>query len=114
MSGITSISDGSYLLGIRPEKISMSPTAGVGVRAYVAAVEHLGGETVIGFGFRQGARDRLVNSLPEQAVHYAKVPGTAHLEVGSEQWFSFETDAVTWFDPESGESLASRDEALAH
>ncbi|MFV0252983.1 MAG: ABC transporter ATP-binding protein [Beutenbergiaceae bacterium] len=103
--GLDGYPDGSYLFGVRPETISLAP-ANQGVRGYIASVEHLGGESVIGFTLQPSDRGALVSSVPERGVHFARVPGTVRLQVGDEQWFSLASANVNLFDPESGLAVA--------
>lgn len=94
------------LFGIRPEKISLS-SPGEGVPAYVSVVEHLGGETVIGFTLTKQDSAALVQKTDTQSVHYARVPGSAQLTIGQEQWLNFDTSAVRWFDSETERAIVA-------
>lgn len=96
--------DGDYLLGLRPETVALA-ASGTAVRAYVVAVEHLGGESVIGFQFVEPSQDKLLSAAAAQSTHYARVPGRTELTPGDAQDFSLSTDAGVWFDEETGQSL---------
>ncbi|MEB4614571.1 ABC transporter ATP-binding protein [Leucobacter sp. M11] len=96
------LSPGPAMLGVRPEKISLAEHPGSGVLGYISAVEHLGGESVIGFTLEPSDPNRLVQTGSTETVHYARVPGTAQLTVGTKQWFSIGDANLSWFDADTG------------
>ena len=102
---------GRVLLGIRAEKITVhAPGEGPSdaLTAYVAAVEHLGAETVV--GFRLTAPGEL--SVPEAVsrnLQYARIPGEAVFSLGDECRISFDLLDAVWFDAESQERVPALD-----
>ena len=99
------------LLGIRAEKVTVhAPGAGPSdaLTVYVAAVEHLGAETVV--GFRLSAPGGM--SVPEAVsrnLHYARIPGEAAFSLGDECRISFDLLDTVWFDSESQERVVALD-----
>jgi len=82
--------DGRYRLGIRPENVSLTDDPSEGLLAHVVDVEHLGGETVL--GFRLGKRQDSVG-LGDTATRnqlYLKLPGNVATDVGTECGIRFE------------------------
>lgn len=96
--------DGDYLLGLRPETMALADS-GTAVRTYIVAVEHLGGESVVGFQFDESAQGKLLSATAAQSTHYARIPGRVELTPGNAQDFCFSTDAGVWFDEKTGQSL---------
>ena len=96
------LDDGEYLLGIRPERIRLGFDRTSGIPCEVAFFEVLGAESIVGFrlGLHEGDRGRLTGG--EGEVFLAKREGTARFEVGSRVRISFDDDAITWFDRDSG------------
>jgi len=99
--------DGRYRLGIRPENVSLTDDPSEGLLAHVVDVEHLGGETVVGFrlGKRQdsaGLGDRATRNLL-----YLKLPGNVAMDVGTECGIRFELSAISWFDDDTGMRVES-------
>lgn len=94
--------DGRYRLGVRPENVSLTKDPREGLLAHIVDVEHLGGETVI--GFRLGERQDSVD-LGDKATRnllYLKLPGTVATDVGAECGIRFEFSAISWFDGDTG------------
>jgi multiple sugar transport system ATP-binding protein len=85
------------LLGIRPEKVEVSPdTAGM-IPARVSVVERLGGETLLGCRLTTGTQD-VERSLIDDVLYFAKVQGSPSLDVDQPCSLSYQPSEVTWFD----------------
>ncbi len=97
--------DGQYLLGIRPEKITIDGANSDSLCARISVVEHLGGESIVGFRFADATDPALSPSRMMESTNYARIPGTAALKVGNIQKFNIDTDSVNWFAEDSGEVL---------
>ncbi|GAB2823083.1 ABC transporter ATP-binding protein [Alpinimonas psychrophila] len=103
--------DGDYLLGIRPEVIALAD-AGTASEAYVTSLEHLGGETVIGFQFKKPSQSNLLAATAVYSNHYARIPGRIELKPGSVQDFDINITAGVWFDEKTGQALNVNSEEL--
>jgi multiple sugar transport system ATP-binding protein len=103
--------DGEYLLGIRPEKISRVEDEADGVPAWITAVEQHGGESVIAFRFHEPSRKNILSAADTRSTYQARIPGAADLSVGISENFVLHTEAVVWFDAQTGTALG--DEASA-
>ncbi|WP_293782440.1 ABC transporter ATP-binding protein [uncultured Aeromicrobium sp.] len=101
MTGVA-LPDGTYHLGVRPEKVTVDPSRQDGLAAQVSAVERLGGETVVGFRFHDVSRDAVLSSEALRTTHFAKVPGQLPVSVGDRIGVEFDLSAATWFDPSTG------------
>ena len=97
--------DGQYLLGIRPEKITIDGANSDSLCARISVVEHLGGKSIVGFRFADATDPALSPSRMMESTNYARIPGTAALKVGNIQKFNIDTDSVNWFAEDSGEVL---------
>lgn len=99
---VTGLLDGRYRLGVRPENVSLTDDPSEGLLAHVVDVEHLGGETVL--GFRLGKRQDSVG-LGDTATRnllYLKLPGNVATDVGTECGIRFELSMISWFDDDTG------------
>ncbi len=108
---VDGLADGRYLLGIRPEQVELAlagsdrDPAVAGLEARVHLVEHLGGETVVGFKLGTEVATTVVGAAAARDLHYAKLPGTVRVTVGSACRVSFALDGASWFDPGSGQRV---------
>jgi multiple sugar transport system ATP-binding protein len=92
-------------LGIRAEKISLytgGESANKGLAAYVATVEHLGSETIVGFrlGVAQGQLEAAMAAIHD--LHYAKLTGDVPFTLGMPCYVAFDLSDAVWFDNNSG------------
>jgi multiple sugar transport system ATP-binding protein len=105
---------GELLLGVRPERLALAdPDAARGVTAYVASVENLGGETVVGFRFHDPQGDTVVAAEDARVTHHARIPGTPPLVVGDPIVLSIPADGLSWFDGATGQRLEATVEVAA-
>lgn len=104
------LDDGEYLMGVRPEAITLLPREGAGPQAQIAVVEHLGGETVVGFKLGSADVDKIGGSA-SRGLHFAKVAGSVFFEVGTTHAVSIDDHAVSWFDAETQQRVEPRDGA---
>lgn len=95
--------DGDYQMGIRPEVMSVttgaeSSVADVNLAARVRLVEHLGGESVV--GFRLGTVDEggALGAAASRDLHFVKVPGATAITPGQACRVGFSLADVSWFD----------------
>ncbi|MDR1634643.1 MAG: TOBE domain-containing protein [Bifidobacteriaceae bacterium] len=97
------VAEGDVLLGIRPERLSLTrPDEPGAVTAYVASAENLGGETVIGFRFHDILDDTVVASEDPGGTHHARVSGAPPISVGDRIGLAIPADGLCWFDTETG------------
>lgn len=92
-------------LGIRAEQIHLHVDGMPdqhAMTARIAAVEHLGAETVLGFKLGTTEDPPAVGSGATRGLHYARVPGTVRVAIGSSCKVSFDIADVVWFDAKSG------------
>jgi multiple sugar transport system ATP-binding protein len=88
------------ILGVRAERISVTPD-GPGLVARVAAVEQLGGETVIGFRWEREEDDGHIHRSM-RGLYYAKMAGDVSLPVDGPCRVRMDTDGSSWFDHGTG------------
>lgn len=106
---------GSLLLGIRPERIGLadSSSSGMRIQAWVAGVENLGGETVVGFRFHDPSGDPVLAPDAVGATYFARIPGSHSLRVGEPIVLDVAVDGAAWFDPETQQRVARTEESVA-
>lgn len=94
-------------VGVRAEKISVShaETADGGFEAHVAAVEHLGSETIIGFKFGPAYGTVDVGAASTRDLHYAKLPGDAPFALGQPIKIEFDALDAVLFNADSGQRI---------
>jgi multiple sugar transport system ATP-binding protein len=97
-----SLPDGPYQLGVRPEVVTLSADPVEGLRAHVVDVEHLGGETVVGFRFGDAPTSIALGDKATLNLQYMKLPGTVPIAPGSACTVQVPLGAASWFDPETG------------
>lgn len=98
--------DDRYTLGVRPENVAFSTEPrGTGVPGRVVDVEHLGGETVIGFRIGDGEDRIALGDKATRGMLYCKAAGTALVEVGAACEVTFASEALSWFDGDTGQRV---------
>lgn len=97
--------DGDYVVGLRPENLSITAAGPNAITGYVATVENLGGETVVGVQWTRPFEGGTLTEGDAPAVVYAKVPGTVRFDVGAAVGVSIDSGDVSWFDGDSGARL---------
>lgn len=103
-------------LGMRAEKISVHPDAPSvpgAINGHVAAVEHLGSETVVGFRLGVADSNLAVGAAATRGLHYAKLAGDVPFTVGDPCQVSFDVSNAVWFESESGERIDIYDDETA-
>jgi hypothetical protein len=80
---------------------------GATIRGYVANVENLGGESVIGFRLHDPRADSVVAAENTLSTHSARVPGTTSIRIGTEAEFVIPLDGLRWFHADSGVAVAA-------
>jgi len=99
-------------LGVRAENFAVQTSASTrGHPAHVAAVEHLGAETIVGFkmGPSDGPID--VGSAATRGLYYARLPGDISLALGQNIWMEPDITGAVLFDIDSGDRLDTDEEA---
>jgi len=97
--------DGDYVLGLRPENLSVPGPGGENtIDGYVRTVENLGGETIIGFQLPPPHDDGTLTE-DDAPVRYARVPGTVRYDIGTAVRVSVDTGEASWFDAASGDRM---------
>ncbi len=95
-------------IGIRAEKITVhagdAPTPN-SLEAYVAAVEHPGSETIVGFKFGTSAGQLAVGEAATRDLYYAKLAGDVPFSLGDPCRVSYNLSDAVWFDSDSGERI---------
>ena len=99
---VRGLPDGRYRLGVRPEDVSLTDDASEGLLAHVVDVEHLGGETVLGFRLGQRQDSVGLGDTATRNLLYLKLPGNVATDVGTECGIRFELSAISWFDDDRG------------
>lgn len=104
LPGALAPGDGSWLLGVRPERIRVTAQPGSGIPVVVTRVEHLGGETVIAFRLDSGDEETSAQAetVPPHDVYAARVPGTPRVALDDRLRVELDLDACSWFDPGAG------------
>ena len=95
-------------LGVRAEKISVHDGSEIihnSVKAYVAAVEHLGAETIVGFKLGSPQGQLAVGAAATRDLYYARLAGDLNYVLGSECHITFNLVDAVWFDNDSGERV---------
>jgi len=95
-------------VGIRAEKILVhggQERIANSVEAYVAAVEHLGAETIVGFKFGTAGRETAVGAEATRGLHYARLSGDVPFALGDQRQIEFDQSDAVWFDSDSGERV---------
>lgn len=107
LHGFEAVGDGSWHLGIRPEKLSLEETSATtaSIPGWVRSVEHLGGETIVGFGLVPHDPDALL-SIDDS--HHAKLQGKVRLTVGERLVFHVDPHRHNWFDVKTGMAVNPR------
>jgi len=103
------IEGGSYVLGIRPEHVSVSETAQDGIRATVEVVEPIGSDNYLYLDL--GAESREFDSA-ETPDFIARVPAAVEPSTDDVVTVSFEEDLVHLFDAETGEAVVPSEEPV--
>lgn len=91
--------DGEYLVGVRPESISVGLPGQQPLPATVTSVEQLGGETLI--GFRLGDGDAAT-------THIAKIPTDRRWALGASCSVGFSPHTVRLFDASTANAVGTR------
>jgi multiple sugar transport system ATP-binding protein len=85
--------DERFVLGVRPEDITLMTTAGADlIEATVYAVEPLGDRTI--FDLRVG-----------EEIVKARTPPTFDVPMGSQIWFRIDTARMHLFDPQTDQAI---------
>ncbi|MET4002793.1 multiple sugar transport system ATP-binding protein [Arthrobacter sp. UYCu511] len=98
-------------VGIRAEKFSVltspvftDPDA-LSFAAHTMLLEHLGAETVVGFKAGQTPERVDVGAAASHQLHYARIPGEQHYEIGANCQVRFKDSDIHLFHPETGERI---------
>lgn len=93
----SAVADGDYLLGVRPENVTIGQPAEGGLAASVATVEQLGGETLIGLTTGEETGDRLV---------YARMAVSRQWSAGDRCTVQVDPESALLFDHNTGDRIA--------
>jgi multiple sugar transport system ATP-binding protein len=109
------LADGRYRLGVRPESITVTQDPrDDGLRAHVVDVEHLGGETVVGFRLGEWKEPTGLGDKATRNLLYLKLPGTVAMPVATQCGITFGSDAISWFDGDTGLRVEPADGRAVH
>ena len=92
------------ILGIRPEKLTLTPAGQGMIAARVAVVERLGAETVVGCRLDRPGQDH--GSLVTEDLVHVRVSGNPGLEHGAPCGLSYAPADAVWFDTASGQRIS--------
>jgi multiple sugar transport system ATP-binding protein len=98
-------SDGELLLGIRPERIALAWDDSLPIKATIATIEKLGGETL--FGCHLGTEKSADGILIPHDLVRVKVPHNIDIQPGTECSLAFDDVNTSWFSPSTGERILS-------
>ncbi|HIW63239.1 MAG TPA: ABC transporter ATP-binding protein [Candidatus Stackebrandtia excrementipullorum] len=97
--------DGPHVLGLRPENLSIARSGEDNVlTGYVATVENLGGETIVGVRWQPPYEGETITDN-DAAVVYARLPGTVRFDIGEALRLSVDTAEVSWFEADTGDRI---------
>lgn len=94
--------ESEVLLGVRPERVSVTGAGGPGIPARVLVVERLGSEIVVGFSFEMGVFNKPVGAKASRALKYARLSDDTGLQYGDACAVQFDEDDVLWYSGETG------------
>jgi len=97
------------LLGVRAERLRIAPRGSGDLPARVRVVERLGAETIVGFHLGDDEPGTL-GAAAARDVYYARIPGEVDVALGDLVDVTVDLANASWFDPESGDRLATRAE----
>jgi multiple sugar transport system ATP-binding protein len=97
--------EAAVLLGVRPERVSVTGAGGPGIPARVLVVERLGAEIVVGFSFEMGEFTKPVGAKASRGLNYARLADDTGLQYGDVCAIQFEKDDILWYSGETGQLI---------